>query len=412
MTGKRQRARAPGLRQLTQEAQHRRSVQVLVEHPKGRARHGSLPGFRAAPLSGPPESARQPVRGRHPSAVVVERPAVVLGQQVQAKPVRVRPAERVAHEDHVAGGLGHLLPGEPHGSDVDPEPDERPIPRRLALGQLRLMMREDEVSSAAVNVERQSQMALRHRRALEMPSRSTPAEWARKGRPVGHAAPQREIEGMALARIVEPRVVLGGEDLPHPGRRETRERSVPGEASHVVVEAAAGEPVGVPRPQEPTGERAHCRDLSRGVRHDVGRPPSEGPHVGEKAALLAPGQRPPRLPIAGRALQDRFVDVGDVLDVADPTARGLQVTDEHVEHQERAGVTEVCRVIGRDAAHVEPHRPSARSEDPTASSAGVVEAQHRRWASRVIASRTFDCGLRPRDEEVCEDSNLPALRCL
>ena len=41
MTGKRQRARAPGLRELTQEAQHRRSIQVLVEHPKSGARHES-----------------------------------------------------------------------------------------------------------------------------------------------------------------------------------------------------------------------------------------------------------------------------------------------------------------------------------------------------------------------------------
>ena len=75
-----------------------------------------------------------------------------------------------------------------------------------------------------------------------------------------------------------------------------------------------------------------------------------GSHVGEEAALLAPGGGAPRLPIASRALQDRFVDVGDVLDVADPVTRGLQVTDQHVEHQERARMTEVCRVIGRDAA--------------------------------------------------------------
>src|SRR5262249_46868259 len=125
--------------------------------------------------------------------------------------------------------------------------DERSVPRRLALGQLPFVMREDEISSAAVNIERQSQVALRHRRALEMPARSASAEWAGKGRLVGHTAPQGEIKRMTLARIVEPRVVLGGKDPEHSGRRETRELSVPGKASHVVVEAAIGESVGVSR---------------------------------------------------------------------------------------------------------------------------------------------------------------------
>jgi hypothetical protein len=165
-------------------------------------------------------------------------------------------------------------------------------------------------------------------------------------------------------------------EAPHPGRSEPRECSVPREPVHVEVHSATRQPVGAPSPEEPSGQRAHRPDLARGMRHDIGRAPSQRAHIGQKAALVSLTQGAPRLSVARRSLQDRFIDVGDVLHVADLPTSGFQMADEDVEEQKRPGVAEVRRVIGRDAAHVQGHRLPGDPEDGATCSPGIVEAQH------------------------------------
>jgi hypothetical protein len=107
-----------------------------------------------------------------------------------------------------------------------------------------------------------------------------------------------------------------------------------------------------------------------------GRAPSERRHVRSKPALLPPAQRPPGLSIARRSLQDRLVDVGDVLDVAYPPAGGLQVADEHIEQEKRPGMAEMDRIVGGDTAHVQGHRPPVSLEGEPTPSPRLVEGQH------------------------------------
>jgi hypothetical protein len=47
-----------------------------------------------------------------------------------------------------------------------------------ALGDLVLVMREDEVEAAAVDVDRLSEVALDHGRAFDVPAGAAPAPWA------------------------------------------------------------------------------------------------------------------------------------------------------------------------------------------------------------------------------------------
>src|SRR6266566_2157877 len=127
-----------------------------------------------------------------------------------------------------------------------------------------------------------------------MPSRAASSEGTRPGRALRDAPPQSEVELRAPARIVEARVELD-----------------------------------------------HRRDLPGGVRHRIRFAPVEATHVPEKGALLAPTQLAPADLIPRGTLQDGLVDVRDVLGIPHALSAYLQEAREHVEDEERAGVTQV-----------------------------------------------------------------------
>src|SRR5207249_3215022 len=79
---------------------------------------------------------------------------------------------------------------------------------------------------------------------------------------------------------------------------------------------------------------------------------------------------------ARRALEDRFVDVRDVLRVTNGSPARLEMTNEDVECEERARVTEVRRVVGRDTADVESDGTGTRTERKDRAPARVVETEH------------------------------------
>ena len=68
---------------------------------------------------------------------------------------------------------------------------------------------------------------------------------------------------------------------------------------------------------------------------DVGPAPPEPLHVGEIRALLALPELAPAHVVTRGALEDRFVDVSDVLDVADRVPGGLEDPRNEVEREER-----------------------------------------------------------------------------
>src|SRR5674476_510404 len=94
---------------------------------------------------------------------------------------------------------------------MEPRPHERSAGGSLRLSDLILVVREDEVHAARVDVERLAEVGHAHRRALQVPAgpsrpdRGLPAGLARLG-----GLPEDEVADIIL------RILVGGHPLPHP----------------------------------------------------------------------------------------------------------------------------------------------------------------------------------------------------
>src|SRR5205085_7089678 len=107
-------------------------------------------------------------------------------------------AERLRHLDAVDGQ--HLV--------VHPDPREGMARMRaLALRNLVLVVRENEIEPAAMDVEGLAELGLAHRRAFDMPARPAAAPRAvPTGLVGGGGLPQHKIAGIALVgRDLDPR---------------------------------------------------------------------------------------------------------------------------------------------------------------------------------------------------------------
>ena len=281
------------------------------------------------------------------------RPVVRL-DQVVAQLGGPDPGQHVGDQQGVAERLAHLLPGQPEQAVVQPVPGEA-VTGRLGLRDLVLVVREDQVHPAAVDVERRAQVLGGHGRALQVPAGPPgspgrlPVRLAGLGR-----LPQREVARVPLqARVVG---VLGRAHLVQPlaGQRPVR-----GEGVHVEVHVAARR-VGVLALDQPAHQHDHLRDVPGGARLDVRRAAAHrvvGP--GERP-LVALGDDPGRDALAGRGAQDLVLDVGDVAAEGHPVTAGLQPPDHDVEAHGRPQVADVRRRLHRGAAQV--HRHLTRRE--------------------------------------------------
>ena len=120
--------------------------------------------------------------------------------------------------------------------------------------------------------------------------------------------------------------------------------------------------------------RGDQRDRLDGA--DVGRRRQDAQrlHVATEALGLPLGELAPVLSVAVRPLEQRVVDVGDVLDVGDLVAGVAQHALQHVVGQVGGRVAEVGGVVGRDAADVH-RRGGAGRERPDLVAGGVVDPQ-------------------------------------
>ncbi|OPZ34522.1 MAG: hypothetical protein BWY96_03108 [Spirochaetes bacterium ADurb.BinA120] len=111
--------------------------------------------------------------------------------------------EQVAEGVEVAERLGHLRALHQQMLHVHPAPDEGLAVGGLALGDLVLVVREDEVHASRVDVYGPSEYTPHHGRALNVPAGAAPAEG---GLPVRLALfgrlPERKIAGVVLGVLV------------------------------------------------------------------------------------------------------------------------------------------------------------------------------------------------------------------
>ena len=112
--------------------------------------------------------------------------------------------DHVGDGEDVAERLRHLLVLDQQVLEVHPEARELLAGGALALRDLVLVVREDQVDAAGVDVDRRSaEQPQRHRRALDVPARAAradagiPGRLARLGR-----LPQHEVAGVFLLVLV------------------------------------------------------------------------------------------------------------------------------------------------------------------------------------------------------------------
>src|SRR5687768_3644998 len=127
---------------------------------------------------------------------------------------------------------------------MQPGSDERPAGRGLALGELVLVVREDQVDAARVDVERGTEVGHAHGRALDVPAGSPGADRGVPRRLTRlRSLPEREVADVSLAVLVRLDALADAELLGiEPGEPAVRRPRVDAEGDRAVLR-----PVGVAR---------------------------------------------------------------------------------------------------------------------------------------------------------------------
>lgn len=236
------------------------------------------------------------------------------------------------------------------------------------------MVREDQVGAAALDVEGHAQVVECDGHALDVPARPAPAERAAVPARLALAGchPEHRVDGVLLARAVRIAAAFGGQH-PHGGRVQAGDLAeVPvgldGEVD-VAVDLVGG--AELTEPLDDRDDAGYGLDRACVV---PGRQHPQGRHVLAEQGGLLLGERGPVDAVALGPLQQRVVDVGDVLDVVNLPL----VVEPHALHQvERVvgrRVSDVGGVVGRDAADVETGDGAGVEGDRTVGR-GVVDPQ-------------------------------------
>ena len=252
--------------------------------------------------------------------------------------------------------------------------------RADALGHLVLMVREQQVDAAAVDVDGQAQALLDHGRALNVPAGPARPPGAVPDRLVFLGRlPQHEVGGMLLVGgHVHPRA---GDHVLHGMTAELAVVRIGlGVEQHMAL-SGIGRAI-VHQPADHGDDRVHGLGRPRLVRGAQG---AQLRHVGVVDPQIAVGDRRDRHAFLGGLLVDLVVHVRDVgrIDHVLSPIEVAQQAEQHVEHHHRAGVADMGVIVDRRPTDI--HRHPARiagDEGPLGAVHGVVEGE---------GHRLFDC---------------------
>ena len=215
------------------------------------------------------------------------------------------------------------------------------------------MMGEDQVAAPALDVDRGAEVVACDGGALDVPAGPAPTEGGVPGGLTGALGlPEQAVERVLLAGPLRVPATLG-EQGEHPVAAESGDRTEGRVVGDREVEVAV-HVVDAADLLEQLDHVDHERDRLDGADVGVGREHAQCLHVGAEQLRLPLGQRGPVLAVGGGPLQQRIVDVGDVLHVVDPEPGGAPGTVEQVEGDVGGGVAHVGGVVRRDPADVHP----------------------------------------------------------
>ncbi|CAB4960481.1 unannotated protein [freshwater metagenome] len=245
----------------------------------------------------------------------------------------------------------------------------------LGLSGAHLVVREGEIAATALHVDRRHEMIQSNGRAFDVPP-GAPATERALPRWITRAfeKPQQAVEWVLLARAVGIASALG-EDLDHPLRGETSDRSEPGVGVNPEVEVAL-EVVDGARRLKLVDVTDHRGDRLDGTDVVARRHHLQRGHVLTEELGLAVTQCHPVIASFEGAGEQRVVDISDVLDVMN-LVPGIEPHPLHeIERDIGGGMPHMRGVVRRDPANVDLGDRSGSGEAYSACSS-VVKRQ--RW---------------------------------
>ena len=264
--------------------------------------------------------------------------------------------QQVAQGEKIAQLLGHLLAVHHQVGAVQPGVDELMAGGRLALGDFVVVVREDIVHPAGVQVEGLAQILHAHGRALDVPARPAAAP---RGVPP-HVAillipglPQGEVGHVVLLVFV----------LGHPGARlharfvQAGQAAVGREGIDPVVDRLVLGLIGMTLGHQGLNQGDHLRDVVGGRGIAVGRGDIQGLEVGEEGLDVGPGVVLQRLLLLQRAPDGFVIHIGQVHDLVHVVARKFQVAVHQVLEHIGPVVAHVGEVVNGGPAGVEADAP-------------------------------------------------------
>ena len=305
----------------------------------------------------------------------------------------------VAHKNEIAERFRHLLTIHANHGLVHPVPHEGLAGCGLGLGRFALVLGEDQIAAAAVEVDRGVEFTHGERRTLDVPARSSgsPQRFPRR-LALGRGLPQHEVQWVPLVGIIDVAASFSGVRQ-HRLAVVPRDLAESGKRADVEVHGAAGF-VGVSSIEDHPDETSDVGDGGCGP----GFAPA-GEHLERQHVVVEPGglgccQIEIVHADLARLAEQIVIDIGHITNAASLVASVPKSTLKHVVADVRGGVPQMRGVIRRDPAGVDQHQRS-RFERHDLTAGRVVQA-HRFRTHGAEVSQTA------RDPGSCETRNRSA----
>ena len=217
-----------------------------------------------------------------------------------------------------------------------------------ALGDLVLVVREDQVLATTVDIDDIAQMLVDHGGTFDVPARATTAPGRLPaGLVVAGRFPQNKVAGVSL--VVGHFHSGAGE---HVFQFTTGELAVVGHGFHREQHLPI-RLVGVALFHQGGDHLDHLGDVIGGLGDDVRGFRVQRCHVFGKRRGETFGEGADVLAVFRGRLDDLVINVGDIAGVDHVRVEPLQQAIQHIKHHHRAGVANVDEVVNRGATHVE-----------------------------------------------------------
>ena len=265
---------------------------------------------------------------------------------------------------------------------MHPVGHERLAGGRLALSDLIGVMREDEVHTAGVDVERRAQVAHAHGRAFDVPAGPPLADGRIPARFVGLGSlPESEVAHVILG------VVVGLHPLPYPHalRIESSQPPIVRPRGNPEEDRAVIGPIGVASIQQRLDQLDHLRDVFGRFGHDVRKGHAERLHVRYEQRPVPLRELFDSCSLGPGAVDDPVVDIGDIHHPRDLEPAIAQVPNEQVVEEKGPEVADVGRSVHGGAAAVDPDMPGLEGyEVASRPGQGVVQPDSHASASPSV----------------------------